>query len=50
MKQQHWKDKMSMLELEKQRIEQNSQMLKQERDKESDEWKSKVVEMQREHD
>ena len=39
-----------MLELEKQRIEQNSDLLKQERDKESVEWKSRVAVMQQQHD
>ena len=39
-----------MLEIEKQRIEQNSELLKQERDKESVEWKAKVNQMQREHE
>ena len=39
-----------MLEIEKQRIEQNSELLKQERDKESVEWKARVNQMQREHD
>ena len=50
VKQQHWKDKIEMLEIEKQRIEQNSELLKQERDKESVEWKARVNQMQREHD
>lgn len=38
-----------MLEMEKQRIEQQSELLKQERDQESQEWKLKVSQMEQEH-
>ena len=38
-----------MLELEKQRIEQDSELLKQEKNKESDVWQTKVESMQKEH-
>ena len=38
-----------MLELEKERIEQQSEILKQQKDEESQEWRSKVAQMETEH-
>ena len=49
MKEKHINDKIQMLELEKMRIEQQSEILKQQKDEESTEWKSKVAEMEQEH-
>ena len=38
----HINDKIQMLEIEKMRIEQQSEDLKQQKDEESEEWKAKV--------
>ena len=38
-----------MLELEKERIEQQTELLQRQKDEESAEWKSKVANMQQEH-
>ena len=38
-----------MLEIEKMRIEQQSEVLKQQKDEESAEWRDKVAQMEQEH-
>ena len=43
MKEKHINEKIQMLELEKMRIEQKSEALKQQKDQESAEWKEKVA-------
>jgi hypothetical protein len=42
MKEKHINDKIKMLELEKMRIEKQSEILRQQKDEESTEWKAKV--------
>lgn len=49
MKGKHINDKIQMLELEKMRIEQQSDLLRQQKDEESSEWRSKVKKMEAEH-
>jgi hypothetical protein len=49
LKSKHWMDKIRMLEEEKRRIETQSEMLAREKDKQSDEWRSKVGLMEHEH-
>ena len=49
MKGRHINDKIQMLELEKERIEQQKEVLKMQKDEESQEWKSKVAQMETEH-
>ena len=49
MKSKHINDKIQMLEIEKMRIEQQSEDLKQQKDEESEEWKAKVKLMENEH-
>lgn len=39
LKSKHWMDKIKMLEEEKKRIENQSEMLAREKDKQSDEWR-----------
>ena len=48
MKEKHINDKIQMLELEKMRIEQESDLLRQQKDEESAEWRSRVTGMEQE--
>ena len=43
IKSKHINDKIMMLELEKERIEQQSEMLQKQKDEESAEWRDKVA-------
>ena len=49
MKGKHINDKIQMLELEKMRIEQQSDILRQQKDEENSEWRAKVKQMEAEH-